>query len=278
VPNGLVEARLRAGQGVTRRTQPPTAKLRPPSIGHDPLLGGRFNGSHREHAGFADGLNDIFPWDCACVVTQRLKGAVLSVESSTFSDGHRTLGRVGEGHSTRASVPTFHHIVANWKATTRLYTFQTVFPAKKLSQRLRSLTGMIDMYRAQKSPRPGSTDQKSSKHNYLLTDLNILKLPRLPARLTTEEAAFLLRIEEQDIPWIVDAGILSPCGQPAHKAQKWYSTVDVLTLMENPDKLSEMTQVISGRWAEKNARRPKNKNGVETVSQEAQDDPKSGGQ
>jgi hypothetical protein len=152
------------------------------------------------------------------------------------------------------------------------------FPAKGSSRQLRSLTGMIDMYRAQKSPKPGSTDQKPSKHNYLLTDLNILKLPRLPARLTTEEAAFLLRIEKQDIPWIVDAGILTPCGEPADTAQKWYSTVDVLTLMESPDKLSEMTQVISGRWAEKNARRPKKKKGVEKVSKEAQDGPKSGGQ
>ena len=134
------------------------------------------------------------------------------------------------------------------------------------SRCLRSETGMIDMYRDQKSPKPGSVDQHPSKHNFLLTDLNILKLPRLPARLTTEEAAFLLRVERQDIPWIVDAGILTACGEPAETAQKWYSTVDVLNLMENPDKLSEMTQVISDRWAKKNSRRKKDAEAAKNVA------------
>jgi hypothetical protein len=134
------------------------------------------------------------------------------------------------------------------------------------------------MYRTQKSPRPASSDQQPSKHNYLLTDLNILRLPRLPARLTTEEVALLLRVERQDIPWIVYAGILTPCGEPAATAQKYFSTVAVLNLADNPDKLSEMTRVISERWAEKNARRTKRTKTGKEVGSEAHNDGESGGQ
>ena len=136
---------------------------------------------------------------------------------------------------------------------------------------------MTEMYRSHRSVKAASADPQPSKHNYLLTDLNILKLPRLPARLTTEETAFLLRIEKQDIPWLVEAGILTPCGEPADTAQKWYSTVDVLTLADSPDRLSQMTQVISDRWAKKNARRKKGAGPAKKSGDDAQEDAKTGG-
>jgi hypothetical protein len=132
---------------------------------------------------------------------------------------------------------------------------------------------MSDMYRAHKPARA----EQPGKHNYLLTDLNILKLPRLPARLTSEETAFLLRIEKQDIPWIVEADILTPCGEPAETAQKWFCTADVLNLADSPDALSEMTKVISDRWAKKNARRKKRTQPAKNVGDEIGDEPKTGG-
>lgn len=136
---------------------------------------------------------------------------------------------------------------------------------------------MIDSFREQKRLKVAACDKHPAKHNYLLTDLNILKLPRLPARLTTEETAFLLRVERQDLPWLVDAGILTPCGEPADTAQKWYATVDILNLMENPDKLSEMTQVISEQWAKKNARRKKPTKAAKKDGGETRDEVKTTG-
>jgi hypothetical protein len=84
---------------------------------------------------------------------------------------------------------------------------------------------------------------------------SLLNYRRLPGRLTTEETAVVLGFHEHDIPGLVVAKLLCPLGKPAPNAPKYYAAVEIVTLSQDRDWLSQATRELSKCWAEKNRRK-----------------------
>jgi hypothetical protein len=68
---------------------------------------------------------------------------------------------------------------------------------------------------------------------------SILAVPRLPARLTADEAAFLLGFGEHDIPRLVQKKLLKPLGHPSKNCVKHFWLDDVLDLAKDRDLLAK---------------------------------------
>ena len=80
-------------------------------------------------------------------------------------------------------------------------------------------------------------------------------LGQLPARLTSEQAAWVLNCQAHDVPILVGARLLKPLGKPAPNGVKYFATVEVLALGRDRDWLHKASSVIREYWADKNARR-----------------------
>src|SRR5271165_5987731 len=78
-------------------------------------------------------------------------------------------------------------------------------------------------------------------------------LGQLPARLTAEQAAWVLNCQPHDVPALVAARLLKPLGNPAPNGVKFFATSDVLELSEDRDRLAKMTNTITQHWQKKNA-------------------------
>jgi hypothetical protein len=85
--------------------------------------------------------------------------------------------------------------------------------------------------------------------------LALLNCRRLPARLSTGEAAVLLGFQEHDIAPLIAAKLLAPLGKPASNAPKYFATVDVLAIAQDRDWLSQATRALARHWHIKNSRK-----------------------
>ena len=83
----------------------------------------------------------------------------------------------------------------------------------------------------------------------------LLNCRRLPARLSTSEAAVLLGVQEHDITPLVAAKLLTPLGKPATNAPKYFASVEIVERTENPHWLSEATRALARHWHCKNRRK-----------------------
>ena len=81
----------------------------------------------------------------------------------------------------------------------------------------------------------------------------LLNLRRLPAMLTTAQAAVLLGLAEHDIPVLVRAGLVKPLGNPPPNAVKSFSTAQVLELAGESATLSKIRSTVYQYWRGKNA-------------------------
>ena len=88
--------------------------------------------------------------------------------------------------------------------------------------------------------------------------LSLMNCRRLPARLTTGEAAAVLGFQEHDIAPLVAAKLLTPLGKPAPNAPKYFASVDVQAAAEDREWLSQATRALSKYWHDKNGRRKAN--------------------
>ena len=79
-----------------------------------------------------------------------------------------------------------------------------------------------------------------------------LHLRHLPARLTPEETAWLLNIQPNNIPWLIEARLLKPLGRPSRNSIKYFALVTVQACGADVKWLSNATEVIQQRWREKN--------------------------
>jgi hypothetical protein len=91
-----------------------------------------------------------------------------------------------------------------------------------------------------------------------------LNLPRLPARLSALEAAWLLGFKPHEIPILVSAGLLEPLGHPPANTPKFFSTESLAELRNNQKWFDKATDAISTHWRYKNgqkrdARKPNTK-------------------
>ena len=80
-------------------------------------------------------------------------------------------------------------------------------------------------------------------------------LGRPPARLTAEQAAWVLNCSEHDIPVLVAARLLKPLGNPQSNTIKLFATAELLAATADRGWLSKMTQALQHYWQQKNHRR-----------------------
>ena len=76
----------------------------------------------------------------------------------------------------------------------------------------------------------------------------------LPARLDAAATARLLGFAEHDIQVLLRAGKLTPLGDPAPNAPKWFAAIEVIRLAADRDWLSRASREVSKYWRHKRER------------------------
>ena len=82
---------------------------------------------------------------------------------------------------------------------------------------------------------------------------------RLPARLTAEQASWVLGCQGHDVPILVAARLLKPLGNPAPNGIKFFAATDVVELASDRSLLAKVTNIVNQHWHKKNVRQ---KNGA----------------
>jgi len=77
----------------------------------------------------------------------------------------------------------------------------------------------------------------------------------LPARLLSAQVAKLLNCSTDDVAILVNAGKLRALGKPKPNAVKYFSSIELFTLLADREWLDEATKTIIQFWRRKNARR-----------------------
>ena len=88
---------------------------------------------------------------------------------------------------------------------------------------------------------------------------------QLPARLTVEQAAWVLNCQPHDVPVLVASRLLKPLGNPSANGVKYFATALVLESAKDHAWLAKVTNAIHGHWRNKNAAK-KDSNGQGEVS------------
>jgi hypothetical protein len=76
----------------------------------------------------------------------------------------------------------------------------------------------------------------------------------LPARLDVAATAKLLGFAEHDIQVLMAGGKLTPLGDPAPNAPKWFAAVEVVQLATSREWLHKATKEITKHWKKKRGR------------------------
>lgn len=80
-------------------------------------------------------------------------------------------------------------------------------------------------------------------------------LGQLPARLTAEQAGWVLNCQSHDIPALIHARLLKPLGNPSVNGTKYFATADLLETAKDRSWLVKMTTAINGHWQKQNAKK-----------------------
>jgi hypothetical protein len=78
-------------------------------------------------------------------------------------------------------------------------------------------------------------------------------LGQLPARLTAEQAAWVLNCQAHDVPILVGARLLKPLGNPPPNSVKYFSAIEVLEQAKDRTWLAKVTNALNQHWQRKNA-------------------------
>ena len=76
----------------------------------------------------------------------------------------------------------------------------------------------------------------------------------LPARLDVEATAKLLGFALSDIQVLMSTGKLTPLGDPAPNAPKWFAAVEMIRLAVDQDWLHKATKEVAKYWRHKRER------------------------
>jgi len=90
---------------------------------------------------------------------------------------------------------------------------------------------------------------RDGQHRFLML------LGQLPARLTAEQAAWVLNCQPHDVPLLVSARLLKPLGNPLRNGVKFFATADLLELVRDRTWLAKVTNAVSQHWQKKNAQK-----------------------
>ena len=80
-------------------------------------------------------------------------------------------------------------------------------------------------------------------------------LGQLPARLTAEQAAWVINCQSHDIPALVAAKLIKPLGNPPANGIKFFATSDLLESAKDRNWLVRVSATIYQHWHKKNARK-----------------------
>ena len=92
---------------------------------------------------------------------------------------------------------------------------------------------------------------KTEQHQFLRL------LGQLPARLTAEEASWVLNCQPHDVPVLVAARLLKPLGNPPANSVKFYATLELLEQIKDRTWLAKVTNALNQHWQHKNAAKRK---------------------
>jgi hypothetical protein len=90
--------------------------------------------------------------------------------------------------------------------------------------------------------------------------LSVFRMP--PARMNVEEAAWFLGFAPHDIPLLTRAGLLKPLGRPPASGTKFFATVTLQKLRDDPNWLARASDAIVRHWQVKNARQRRNAHSI----------------
>jgi len=88
---------------------------------------------------------------------------------------------------------------------------------------------------------------RDDQHKFLML------LGQLPARLTAEQAAWVLNCQVHDIPALVNAKLIKPLGNPPANGIKFFATAELLENSKDRHWLVRMSATIYQHWQKKNA-------------------------
>ena len=80
-------------------------------------------------------------------------------------------------------------------------------------------------------------------------------LGQLPARLTAEQAAWLLNCGPHDIPPLIAARLLKPLGNPPANSVKFFAALELLEQVKDRTWLAKVTNALNQHWQKKNGAR-----------------------
>jgi len=89
---------------------------------------------------------------------------------------------------------------------------------------------------------------RDDQHRFLML------LGQLPARLTAEQAAWVLNCQPHDLPALIAARLIKPLGNPPANGIKYFATVDLLEQIKDRQWLVKMSATIYQHWHQKNTR------------------------
>jgi hypothetical protein len=78
-------------------------------------------------------------------------------------------------------------------------------------------------------------------------------LGQSPARLTAEQAAWVLNCQPSDVPILVAARLLKPLGNPSPYNVKYFAALEVLEQVQDRAWLAKVTNALNQHWQKKNA-------------------------
>ncbi|HEY5503863.1 MAG TPA: hypothetical protein VIK28_01800 [Sedimentisphaerales bacterium] len=90
---------------------------------------------------------------------------------------------------------------------------------------------------------------KEEQHQFLRL------LGQLPARLTAEEAAWVLNCQPHDMPILVGARLLKPLGNPPPNGIKFFAASELLELVKDRAWLVKVTNAVNQHWHKQNPRK-----------------------
>jgi hypothetical protein len=76
-----------------------------------------------------------------------------------------------------------------------------------------------------------------------------------PARLTVEQAAWVLGCQAHDVPILVSNRLLKPLGNPPPNGIKFFATADLLDLIKDRSWLAKITNTINQHWHRQNSQK-----------------------
>jgi hypothetical protein len=78
-------------------------------------------------------------------------------------------------------------------------------------------------------------------------------LGQLPARLTAEQAAWVINCQPSDVPILVVARLLKPLGNPPPHSVKYFAALELLELVKDRTWLAKVTNALNQHWQKRNA-------------------------